>query len=75
MQWRIENLRMIILRQVFINVSSAPGSIAASNEEEEAWCKCLESALTVIKSVDTFTALPRSAMEWWYALCVALSSS
>jgi len=67
--WRLDNLRMIILRQTFLKV--ALGQSNATQEEEHIFERCVACAAEVIRSVQRFTeARPRSAMEWWYSLCV-----
>jgi len=68
--WRLDNLRMIILRQTFLKVSLGQGD--ATQEEEQIFERCVACAGEVIRSVQRFTeARPRSAMEWWYCLCVS----
>ncbi|GAA5890430.1 hypothetical protein JCM6882_002918 [Rhodosporidiobolus microsporus] len=65
--WRLDNLRMVIGRQIFLRVSLA--QTPASREEEEAWEKCVACASEVIRSVSKFTEMGmRSVTEWWYAL-------
>ncbi|GAA5845840.1 hypothetical protein JCM9279_002394 [Rhodotorula babjevae] len=65
--WRLDNLRMIILRQTFLKVSLGQGD--ATQEEEQIFERCVACAGEVIRSVQRFTeARPRSAMEWWYCL-------
>ncbi|GAA5828526.1 hypothetical protein JCM11251_000835 [Rhodosporidiobolus azoricus] len=64
--WRLDNLRMVIGRQIFLRVSLAQSPV--TQEEEEAWQKCIDCACEVIRSVSKFAEGIRSTMEWWYAL-------
>lgn len=65
--WRLDNLRMVILRSTFLRVSLSQGAVSA--EEEQCWEKCVACAAEVVRSVQIFTEhAPRSSMEWWYAL-------
>lgn len=67
--WRLDNLRMVILRQTFLKVSLGQGP--PSPEEEQIFERCVACAGEVIRSVQRFTESgPKSAMEWWYCLCV-----
>ncbi|GAA6035472.1 hypothetical protein JCM8097_000271 [Rhodosporidiobolus ruineniae] len=67
MCWRLDALRLLILRQLFLKVSLSPST--ATKEEGEAWDMCVACACAGIKSVSGFVeAGPRSAMEWWYSL-------
>ncbi|BGP52268.1 hypothetical protein JCM10450v2_008239 [Rhodotorula kratochvilovae] len=64
--WRLDNLRMVILRQTFLKVSLGQSE---SPEEEQIFERCIACAGEVIRSVQRFTeSAPRSAMEWWYSL-------
>ncbi|GAA5988502.1 hypothetical protein JCM10908_003591 [Rhodotorula pacifica] len=72
--WRLDNLRMVILRQTFLKVSLAPGPV--SPEEEKCWGKCVDCAAEVIRSVQRFTSSgSRCMMELWYALHFVIPST
>ncbi|GAA5851858.1 hypothetical protein JCM8547_000078 [Rhodosporidiobolus lusitaniae] len=65
--WRIDGLRMVILRQSFLKVSSSLGPVSPT--EEEAWQECVRCASEVCRSVSRFTESgTKTCMEWWYAL-------
>ncbi|GJN94729.1 hypothetical protein Rhopal_007820-T1 [Rhodotorula paludigena] len=65
--WRLDNLRMVILRQTFLKVSLGQGP--PTPEEEQIFERCVACAGEVIRSVQRFTdSGPKSAMEWWYCL-------
>ncbi|BGP57105.1 hypothetical protein JCM8202v2_004745 [Rhodotorula sphaerocarpa] len=65
--WRLDNLRMVVLRQTFLRVSLAAGPV--SPDEEHCWSRCVDCAAEVIRSVQRFTSTaPRCVTELWYAL-------
>ncbi|GAA6010155.1 hypothetical protein JCM10207_005642 [Rhodosporidiobolus poonsookiae] len=68
MAWRIENLRLVVLRQVFLKHSLAQAP--TMDADEEAWQRTTHCAMEVIKSCAAFTEPEgaRSMMEWWYCL-------
>ncbi|TKA50396.1 hypothetical protein B0A53_06251 [Rhodotorula sp. CCFEE 5036] len=72
--WRLDNLRMVILRQTFLKVSLASGPVTP--EEERCWGKCVDCAAEVIRSVQRFTSSgSRCMMELWYALHFVIPST
>ncbi|KAK4052942.1 hypothetical protein OIO90_004066 [Microbotryomycetes sp. JL221] len=65
--WRTQNLRMLVLRSVFLKVALAGGSEGLHADEERAWQKCLTCAIQVVRSIQQFTEeRDRCLMEWWY---------
>lgn len=67
LSWRLDNLRMAVLRSTFLRVSLGQSPI--TEEEEACWDKCVACAGEVVRSVQVFIdTAPRSCMEWWYTL-------
>ncbi|KAI5477308.1 hypothetical protein MNV49_006529 [Pseudohyphozyma bogoriensis] len=65
--WRLENLRMVVLRQTFLKVTLAQGP--STPDDESCFEQAVSCATRVIQSVQRFTESgPKSAMEWWYSL-------
>lgn len=65
--WRLDNLRMVVLRHTFLKVSLMQGPV--TEDEERGWAKCVDCAAEVVRSVQRFTSeAQRTCMEWWYAL-------
>ncbi|BGP04040.1 hypothetical protein NBRC10513v2_007780 [Rhodotorula toruloides] len=72
--WRLDNLRMVVLRHTFLKVSLMQGPV--TEEEERGWAKCVDCAAEVVRSVQRFSSeAQRTCMEWWYALHFIIPST
>lgn len=65
-QWRLDHLRMVVLRPAFLRVAGLQGEPSA--DLEACWDRCLTSAMSTIQSIRTYIeAVPhRTSHEGFY---------